>query len=57
MDTAVFSVKAVVRLCIIPVVQPQEIVPADGGENHCSAKVPVAQPLSLVSSQKSSTIT
>lgn len=56
-DTAVVSVKDVIRLCIVPVVQPQEIVPAAGGESHCSATVPVAQPLSLVSSQKSSTKT
>jgi len=56
LDTAVISVKDV-RLYIIPVVQPQEIAPAAGGESHCSVTMPVAQPLSLVSSQKSTTKT
>jgi len=45
LDTAIVSVKDVVRLCVILVVQPQEIVPAVGGESHCSATAPVAQPL------------
>lgn len=36
LDTAAVSVKGV-QLCVIPMVQPQESVPAAGGESHCSA--------------------
>lgn len=45
LDTAVFRVNALVRLCISPVAQPHGSVPAAGSERHCLATVDVAQPI------------
>jgi hypothetical protein len=49
MGAAVTFVSAFISKCVTPAVQTQISVSDIGGENHCSAKVSVAQPLSVTS--------
>jgi hypothetical protein len=46
---AVAHANVLKTLCVTPVAQPQQRVPATGGESHCSATVAVAQPASVSS--------